>query len=298
MSDTTNVRMVEANGLEVAYLDAGRGAPVLLFHGFPDIALTFVPLIERLTAAGFRCVAPWTRGYWPTSSGRFYDVGTLVADALALMDAVDVDRAHVVGHDWGADVAYGLSAACPDRVAATAILAVPHDRALQPNRLASFDQLRRSFYMWLFQLSPLAEEIVAEDRCCFVRRLWHEWSPGWDPPPDHLDAVVETLERPGVLSAALSYYRAPFDAALVNPALQALRERTRATIRVPTLLLLGERDECLAPAMAAGSQAAFDGPYRVATLESCGHFPQLEATERVAEHLTAWFGNPPGDTPG
>jgi pimeloyl-ACP methyl ester carboxylesterase len=298
MSELTRMHRIEANGLEIAYLDAGLGPTVLLFHGFPDIAPTFDGLIERLTASGFRCVAPWTRGYWPTSSGRYYDVGTLVADAVALIDMLALDRVFVVGHDWGADMGYGLSAACPERVAAAGILAVPHDRALQPSRLASFDQLRRSFYMWLFQLSPLAEETVARDRFAFLRRLWDEWSPGWSPPEEHLDAVVQTFERPGVLSAALSYYRAPFDRTLEDPALDALRERTRATIEVPTILLLGDRDECLAPSMAVGSEAAFEGPYRIETLESCGHFPQLEATDRVAERLIAWFREPHGDPGG
>lgn len=280
---------IDANGLEIAYLDAGRGDPVLLFHGFPDIAPTFVPLAEQMCESGFRCIAPWTRGYWPTATGRFYDVGTLVADAIALIDALAVDRAYVVGHDWGADIAYGLSAAHPDRFAAAAVLAVPHDRALQPNRLASFDQLRRSFYMWLFQLSPLAEEIVSKDRFAFVRRLWREWSPRWTPPPEHLDAVVATLERPGVLRAALSYYRALFDQTLADPALEDLRERTRATIPVPTVLLLGERDDCLDPSLETGSEAAFDGHYHVEKLTSCGHFPQLEATDRVAELVGTWF---------
>jgi pimeloyl-ACP methyl ester carboxylesterase len=288
MPDATGHR-VSVGGLELSYLELGSGDPVLLFHGFPDIATSFVQLAERLAGEGFRCIAPWLRGYWPSATGRYYDAGSLVADAMGLMDALELDTVRAIGHDWGADVAYGLSAARPERVEAAVILAVPHGDALGPNRLASFEQLRRSFYMWMFQVPGLAEDVVRADDFAFMRRLWAEWSPGWQPPESHLNEVVDCFRRDGVPTAALSYYRAVFDEELWDPERAETRRAASRPIAVPTLLLLGERDGCIAPEMAAGAENAFSGPYEEVTLADCGHFLQLEHPGAVAELSVAWF---------
>ena len=82
-----------------------------MLHGFPDTATTFGPLIDLLCGEGYRCIAPWLRGYWPTGAGRYFDQGTLLADAIGLIDALELGEVRVVGHDWGADIAYGLASA-------------------------------------------------------------------------------------------------------------------------------------------------------------------------------------------
>ena len=285
-----DVEHVAANDIDVAYVDAGRGESVLLLHGFPDIATTFTPLIERLVAAGYRCVAPWLRGYWPTGLGRFYDEGSLVADAIGLVEALDLSPVRIVGHDWGGDVVYGLASARPDLVASGVAMAAPHTRSLRANRRADYDQLRRQFYMWMFQVPGLAESVLPEDGWEFVRRLWEEWSPGWEPPGAHVTTVIETLGRPGVLEAAVAYYRALFDAALRDPARDDLRIAVEAgPVPRPTLLLMGERDGCISPGMAHGSGRAFEGPYSIETLEGCGHFLHLERPDEVAARIIDWF---------
>jgi pimeloyl-ACP methyl ester carboxylesterase len=272
---------------------------VLLLHGFPDIATTFAPLIRPLSEAGYRCVAPWQRGYHPTGTGGFTDEGTLLADALGLIDALELGSVHVVGHDWGADMAYGLSAARPAQVAASVAMAVPHTRPFRRNRRGDFDQLRRFFYVWLFQIGDMAERTLPIEDWAFVRRLWREWSPGWEPPPQHVDEVVRTLAMPGVLETALGYYRALFDAARVDPSRAALlRAVEEDDIQVPTLLLMGERDGCISPQMAAGGEDVFVGPYRVDVLEGCGHFLHLERPDDVARRILAWFTDHPAPLVG
>ena len=104
-----------------------------LGHGFPDIATTFLPLMEHLVPAGYRCVAPWLRGYWPTDTARYYDEGTLLADAIALLEALELAPVFVIGHDWGADIAYGLATARPDLVHRVVAMAVPHTVPLRAN---------------------------------------------------------------------------------------------------------------------------------------------------------------------
>jgi pimeloyl-ACP methyl ester carboxylesterase len=281
----------QAGEIEIAYLELGEGPPVFLYHGFPDIATAFLPVARDLAKAGYRCVIPWLRGYAPSALADYYDAGTLVADAIGLLAALELEQVHLVGHDWGGDVVYGLSAARPQLVASAVVLAVPHSRALRANRLADFEQLRLSFYQWLFQLD-FAEEVVSRDDFVFIRNLWREWSSGWIPPSDHLDEVIETLQRPGVLTAALTYYRTALGHARTDAGVEDLRKSSEGDISVPTLLLLGTRDRCLLPRMAQGAEGAFAGPYRSESLDA-GHFLHLERPHEVSKAAAAWFESYP-----
>jgi pimeloyl-ACP methyl ester carboxylesterase len=278
---------MQVGELEIAYLELGEGPAVCIYHGFPDIATAFLPVARGLAEAGYRCIIPWLRGYAPSALARHYDVGTLVADANGLLAALGLEQVHLVGHDWGGDVVYGLSAARPEFVASAVVLAVPHSRALRANRLADFEQLRLSFYQWLFQLD-FAEEVVSRDDFVFIRNLWREWSSGWTPPSDHLDDVIETLQRPGALTAALTYYRTALGRAPADPRAEELRKSTEGDISVPTLLLLGTRDRCLLPRMSQGAESAFAGPYRSEFLDA-GHFLHLERPHEVSKAAAEWF---------
>jgi len=282
-------RTIRAGGLDIGYLDDGEGPVILLVHGFPDIATTFVPLMGRLAAAGHRVVAPWLRGYWPTTAERYFDEGTLVADAMAFIEALGIDRVDAVGHDWGADVVYGLGAARPDSVRTAVAMAVPHTVALRANRRRAYRQLQRSFYIWMFQVPGLAETVMPEADWAFIGNLWRDWSPGWQPPEDHLRAVVETLSRPGVLPATLSYYRALSDPGLRDPGRADLLAAVEAgPVQVPTLLLMGANDGCVGPEMAEGADTAFEADYRLEVLDGVGHFLHLEDPDRVADLVLRW----------
>jgi pimeloyl-ACP methyl ester carboxylesterase len=287
MTQVATRKRIRVGTQEIAYLELGEGPPVCLYHGFPDIATAFLPVAGQLAQAGYRCIAPSLRGYAPSSLADHYDVGSLVADAKGLLAALHLERVHLVGHDWGGDIVYGLSATHPDLVASAVVLAVPHSRALGPNRLADFEQLRRSFYQWLFQLD-LADEVVARDDFVFIRQLWREWSSGWTPPSDHLDEVIETFRQPGVLQAALAYYRTALGRGHADATVAELGARSEGDISVPTLLILGARDRCLVPRMARGAESAFTGPYRSELLDA-GHFIHLERAGEVAEAAAAWF---------
>src|SRR2546426_7831902 len=120
---------IDANGLRFAYLEEGEGPLVLLLHGYPDDANTWSHLLPELAGAGFRAVAPWTRGYPPTEIPErgFYDPGTLATDARELIGSLGGgEPAFVVGHDWGAATAWYLAAAYPEAVRRAVILSIPH----------------------------------------------------------------------------------------------------------------------------------------------------------------------------
>src|SRR5262245_26717623 len=128
------MQTVTANGLKFAYLEQGSGPLVLLLHGFPDTAHTWEHVLPKLAQAGYRAVAPFTRGYHPTelSPDNKYDTDTLASDAIALVDALGGAPAILVGHDWGASAAYGAVGMAPDKFRLLVTLAVPHPRGLKP----------------------------------------------------------------------------------------------------------------------------------------------------------------------
>src|SRR5688500_5324274 len=248
---------VTANGLEFAYLAAGAPeAPLALcFHGFPDTAWGYRHLLPALAGAGYRAVAPFMRGYAPTGipeDGRFAGA-SLVADAGALHEALGGDeRAVIIGHDWGAQPAYGAAARWPERFRKVVAMALPPGRVFGPG-LLSYDQLRRSWYMFFFQ-SPLADMVVPANDLEFIDRLWQDWSPGFDHSGE-TPAVKDALHDPANLAAALGYYRATFGAAPQDPALADIQAAGAMPTPQPTLYLHGADDGCIGSDIAAGSES-------------------------------------------
>jgi pimeloyl-ACP methyl ester carboxylesterase len=283
---------IRANGLEFGLLEAGGGPLALCLHGFPDTAHTWRYLLPELATAGFHAVAPFTRGYAPTAvpdDGR-YDIGTLARDAGALHEVLGGDgHAVLIGHDWGAETAYAAAALAPDRWRRLVTLAVP-PAALDQALFSDYEQLKRFFYAFLFRDTPgLAEEIVAADGMAFIKRLWQDWSPGFDA-AESVQQVRESLRNPASLAAAIGYYRAPQAAdpsGVVGPqaaGTQAVAPRAPQ----PTLYLHGSADGCIGVDLVrdAGRYLAPDSEMKV--VQDTGHFLQLEQPGQVNEHIVAW----------
>src|SRR4051812_34258838 len=199
-----------ANGLEFRYLEAGDGPLPLLLHGFPDSPPPWRPPLPALAEAGFRAVAPWTRGYAPTAvpANGDYSVATLAADANALHEALGGNEdAVLVGHDWGAITAYGAAALEPHRWRRVVTMAVPPP-AVASAAFFHYRQPQKSFYVYLFQ-TDLAEIVAGADDLAFIDNLWRDWSPSYDGSED-LMHVKDALRAPENLRAAIGYYRAMF----------------------------------------------------------------------------------------
>ena len=274
---------IAANGLEFGYLAAGPadGPLALCLHGFPDTAYTYRHLLPELAGAGFRAVAPFSRGYAPTSvpeDGR-HQTGALAADASALHEAFGADdRAVVIGHDWGATAAYGTAVRHPERWRRVVSMAVPVGPALASG-FFSYDQIKRSFYMYFFQ-GPVADFIVAGNDMDFIARLWDDWSPGYDAAED-VAYVRESLAKPENLAAALGYYRAMFNAERQAPELAEEQQATSGIPTQPTLYLHGAQDGCIGASMAEASRSVLSEGSDVVVVHETGHFLHLEKPEAV-----------------
>jgi pimeloyl-ACP methyl ester carboxylesterase len=274
---------VRANGLRFATLEAGDGPLVLCLHGFPDHARSFRHQLPALAAAGFRAVAPFLRGYAPSDvpADGPYQSAALAQDAAALIEALGHERAAVFGHDWGAVAAYGAAILAPQRVARLVTAAVPHGPALGAAFLTSYAQQRRSWYMFFFQ-TPLAEMAVAHDDFAFLEHLWTDWSPGWSWPAEEMAALKETFAQPGVLAAALGYYRHTFNPALQRPELAVAQGLTQLEpISVTSLYFHGARDGCIGVELAEGMEAFFPAGLTKVIVPDAGHFVHQERPDAV-----------------
>jgi pimeloyl-ACP methyl ester carboxylesterase len=297
MTHPLTERSVEIGNMSFALLESGpsKGPLALLFHGFPDTAWTWRHLLSDLAEAGYHAVAPYLRGYAPSSlspEGQ-YSVAAIINDAVQLHDVLGGGPdAIVVGHDWGSAAAYGAGAFSPDRFARVIGLAVPPAGAFVQG-LLGYEQLKRSFYMFFFQ-TPFAEGVVGADEMSFLARLWEDWSPGYDATED-MARVRQSLAAPENLTAALGYYRAMFDFAGAPAELAGQAAAALASVPQPTLYLHGRADGCLGwdivdrPDIAATLEALLGEGSEVVGFEGLGHFLHLEAPALVNGRILEWL---------
>lgn len=262
---------VEANGLRFAVDDTGAGPAVLLLHGFPDTGEVWRHQVPALVAAGLRAIVPDLRGRGRSARPaevEAYAMRHLVGDAIGLLDALGIRQAHVVGHDWGAGVAWTLAALAPQRVNRLVAMSVGFPGAVRPDLRA----LEQAWYRLLF-LAPDAEEVVRRDDWFLLRILMAD-------APDALRYLAE-LADPAALTAALNWYRANLPAA----SLPGTDSPRLPRIQAPTLGMYGDGDRYLPERAMVASARYVDGPWRYERIDGAGHWLQLTRPERVNEVL-------------
>jgi pimeloyl-ACP methyl ester carboxylesterase len=289
--------LVDLGDRQLATLEWGPvdGPIVLALHGYPDTAWTWRRVAPILARAGHRVIAPFTRGYAPSSLAPdgCYQVGALARDVEELAAAIGVGPSSaLLGHDWGAITAYVVGSHRPELFGRIVTIAVPPLRAAQatlnpwpPSGIATFlGQLHRSWYVG-FQQLPWAPERNF-DRV--VARLWADWSPGYDASED-LDLLAKSLPAGPHRSAALGYYRALAQPWRRSGAYRDEQRHLRGTPRAPVLYLHGADDGCLLPALAASARDVLAPGSEVEIVTDAGHFLQLEQPERTAELVLSFL---------
>ena len=259
---------ITRDGLVLDVYESGPadGDPVVLLHGFPQFADCWDALVPLLTAAGYRTLAMDQRGYSPRAlphGRRAYRIPELVEDAVALIDRTG-GRAHVVGHDWGAAVAWALAAARPEKVRTLTALSVPHPQAFLGSFVTSTQALH-SWYMFFFQLPVLPEKLLAAGWAVqFLERA------GQDPDRARRDAARLTAQG---FTGPLNYYRA-------MPLLDPRAARTPVT--VPTLMIWSDGDVAIGRASVDRCARYVRAPYRLEILHGVSHWIPEEAPDATA----------------
>jgi pimeloyl-ACP methyl ester carboxylesterase len=280
---------IETDRLAFPALAVGDGPVVVCWHGFPDHPATFAALAERLVAAGRRVVAPFLRGHHPaTVDAMIYADGlTLAADAAAVAAALSDDGVDMIGHDIGAGMVARVAAAWPQRVRRVVTMAIPPPATLGA-ALTDPAQLQRLFYLWLFQVPGVAENVLAANRD-LVDYLWATWSPGLTDLGAHRARVHELYGDARLVANALRIYRGNFDKALQDPQLASLATTTEAPASLPMLVLAGADDGLVPPGVFADAQRGLAAGSRVEVVPDAGHFMHLEQPDKVARLALEWF---------
>jgi pimeloyl-ACP methyl ester carboxylesterase len=257
---------VEIDGVGIEYDVHGEGRPVLLLHGFPDTGRLWRHQVPALAEAGFQVIVPDLRGYGRSGKPEpvsAYAMSVLAGDVMAILAKLGVSQAHVVGHDWGAALAWGLASLAPDRVDHLVAMSVGNPVTF----LRTMEQRQKSWYMLLFQFPGIAERWLTEDNWVNFRT--------WGRHPD-ADAVIADLEAGGSLTPGLNWYRANIPAeSFAGPRPQL------PPVPGPTMGLWSTGDFALTEVQMTDSARNVTGPWRYERLDGPGHWLQLEAPGQV-----------------
>jgi pimeloyl-ACP methyl ester carboxylesterase len=293
--DTTFSSLMPPSGIEIRegyadvgdqtlhYVEAGDGPLVVLLHGFPEFWFGWRLQIAALAEAGFRVVAPDTRGYNLSSKPEGFDayaVDLLAADIRALIGERGADSARLVGHDWGGTIAWTMAMDHPEVVDRLAILNAAHPRRLQEG-LHHPSQLRKSWYFFFFAIPGLPEDVVHARDWHFFRHFLHEANPPYT--QEEIDRYVEAWSQPGAAAGMINYYRASVRAS------QSEAEAKLTPISAPTLVIWGEDDSYLGPDLAEPDPDDVPNLDRVERLPDASHWVHHDQADRVNQLLTDFF---------
>ncbi len=276
------------NNVRLHYVTQGEGKLVILLHGFPEFWYSWRHQIPVL-APHFRVVAPDMRGYNDSEKPKgvaHYRLDLLTADVMGLVRAFGEERAVIVGHDWGGGVAWAFAAHYPQATERLIVLNCPHPNAFQQHLRANLRQLRRSWYIFFFQLPYLPEFGVRLSLRRFVERAFRGMAVRKEAFPDEdLQRYVEALKKPGALTAAINYYRAGFRDFLRHG------ERQFPQITSPTLLIWGEEDVALGKELTSNMEPYFTDRFEIKYIPNCSHWVQQEQPELVNQYLLEFLAD-------
>jgi pimeloyl-ACP methyl ester carboxylesterase len=267
---------IQANGLGFEVADEGAGTPVVLLHGFPDTSDLWRHQVAALTGAGFRTIAPDMRGRGKSdrpANVAEYALSKIVGDVTGIMDALGVQRAHVVGHDWGAAVAWLVAMLAPDRVDHLVAISVGAPGAAG---LPTLETLQKSWYRILIQFEGLAEDLMQRQDWYLLRQLLQGGG-------EEFDRYIANLSPPGALTAGFNWYRANL------PVERLIGSRGGGPqlppVAAPTMGVFGTADQALTEDAMVRSASKVTGPWRYERLEGVGHFIPLDAPEQLNKLL-------------
>jgi pimeloyl-ACP methyl ester carboxylesterase len=262
-------------GVELHVETTGEGPPVLLVHGFPDSGRLWRNQVGPIVDAGFTAIVPDLRGMGRSERPEgveAYRLTNVVADLVAVLDAHGAEKAHVIGHDWGAAVSWLLAAFLPDRVLSLTAMSVGHPNAGRPRTL----EMRQRAWYTLFFMFDEAEELLLRDDAATLRQ--------WLGSAHDAEQYLEDLMRPGALTAGLNYYRAN-----LHPRRELKDWQPLPPVAAPTLALWSTGDIYLAEEGITRSEQHVTGPWRYERIEGPTHWMQLDEPDRITslllEHL-------------
>ena len=274
---------IEANGMTFTCRVAGdksTGKPIMLLHGFPETSHMWIELMKKLVAEGYYCVAPNQRGYSPGARPKKpsdYQLKYLVEDVIAIADALGFGQFHLIGHDWGSAVGWGVLALAPQRIKSWTAMSVPHVEAFSEAIRFDKEQKKMSKYITFFQLRGIPEWLLTTGKNKRLRSIWKKCS------PEQLEDYLSVLGNKKALKSTLHWYRGNY-----KRLKKGKGEFTLGDVQHPTLLIWGNKDNAVGRKCIDLTKPYMKGPYTLVELDA-GHWLIQEEYEKVSgeilEHL-------------
>ena len=281
-------RFVAANGARFHVAEAGSGPLVLLLHGFPEFWWAWRAQLVALAEAGYHAVAMDLRGYGASDKPpRGYDTPTSASDVAGVVRALGAQQATIVGHDWGAFIAWSMPTLQPRVTQAIGVLAMAHPLTLRTSLLTP-RQRRAAGRLLAFQ-TPMAPERSMGDKDG-VAKVLHSWGgPGW-PDAESERRYTQAMKVPFVAHTSMEYYRWAVRSVMRTDG-RRFSAAVRDPVQVPVLQIHGGLDPWVLPETAALSSSRVEGPLRFELLPTVGHFLPEEAPSQVTAILLDWLGS-------
>lgn len=282
-------QFIETNGVKLHVLTDGpeNGTPVVLLHGFPEFHYGWRKQVPALVAAGFRVIVPDQRGYNLSSKPKgvsAYHVNTLAKDVIGLLDHFGIQRTRLVGHDWGAVVAWTAALNHPERLEKLAILNVPHPDVMTRFVLENAEQRKKSWYVFFFQIPFFVEWVLRRDNYRNMVRMMIGSGRKSTFSRSDIEEYKKAWSQPGALTAMLNWYRNIFRGSLRS----IFQRKAARRVSVPTLILWGKNDVALSHEMVQPSVELCDAGSAV-FFENATHWVQHDEAEEVNKHLLGFL---------
>jgi len=273
--------IIETNGIRLHVVQAGpqSGVPVVLLHGFPEFWYGWRKQIPALVEAGCRVIVPDQRGYNLSDKpkgAKNYGTSTLVEDVIGLIDALEYEKVNLVGHDWGAVVAWALAIKYPERLHKLGIMNVPHPAVMKRFLQRDLEQMRRSWYVFFFQLPWIPEMVLKVNNWCRTVGALRDSDKSQSFTNEDIEKYREAWSQPNAMTSMLNWYRAAVRSlGLVSSDMR---------IKVPTLMMWGMKDVALTHRMARPSMDYCDEGNLILFPEAT-HWVQHDAADEVNHYL-------------
>jgi len=293
MSDNFRDTQILTNGICLHAVETGPpdGELVVLLHGFPEYWRGWSRQIGPLAEAGFRVVVPDQRGYNLSDKPKSvyaYQVELLAKDILGILSAYGQEQAFIIGHDWGAAVAWHLATFHPEAVKKLVILNVPHPAVMVETLRSSVKQLKKSWYIFFFQLPWIPEWALSRKNYAAMRKMMLASSKPGSFSEQDLERYVEAWRQPGALTGMLNWYRAIFRRAARNLGRTAGTQHIR--IKIPVLMIWGAQDVALSRDLVQPSLALCEDG-RLVYYEDATHWVQHDKADQVSREILAFVKN-------
>lgn len=287
ISETWEHREISTNGIHMHFVTQGTGPLIVLLHGFPEFWYSWRFQIPLLSELGYHVVAPDLRGYNDTEKPRHgYDIPTLLRDIAGLIRGLGEERAIIVGHDWGGVLAWQFAIDYPEMTERLIVMNAPHPAAMQ-RELRTFKQLRKSWYIFFFQLPWLPEYMLQRNNSNEIGRMLRGAALQKEAfPRSETAKYQEAMSKPGATRAALAYYRQAFR----HLFLRGTHGTSNLQVQAPTLLIWGEHDIALGIELTHNLEQ-WVPDLTVQYIADSGHWVQQEQPEKVNDSIRAFLAS-------